>query len=147
MGMRTTLLTVAASLMFASAPAVCAAKEVVKLKITVIHATKKKGGVEASLRRFKRDLSTAFAGYGSFRRLTEREVMLTRGKKSTVRLPTGQAADFVYKGERKGRHQVNLSIPKSEVDVDLSAPFGRAFYQAGISYQGGVLILAMLLVQ
>lgn len=131
------------ALVLAASPALAA--ESVKLKVAVIHATQTAGGIDPALAKISRDLEKAFGGYKSFKQLDKTELKLDQGVRGTVKLPNGQDADFTYKGAQNERHALRLGIPASKVDVDLSAPLRKMFYQAGIPHEGGILILALFL--
>lgn len=119
------------------------AAEAVGLEVSVIHATRKGDGVDPKLARIRKDLEKAFGGYTSFKQLSKSDLKLVAGRKTTLKLPNGEAAEFTYKGKEKGSHLVRLAIPRSKVEVDLRAPLEKMFYQAGIKHAGGILILAL----
>lgn len=121
------------------------AADKVRLKVSVIHASKKAGKPDAKLAKIADQLRKAFGGFESFRQLDFEELKLEEGKKAELKLPNGKTAEFVYKGQDKKQHRINLAIPKSKVDVDLRAPTGRMFYQAGMAHEDGILILGMYL--
>lgn len=126
------------------APAAHAAEKV-GLKVAVIHATQSGDGVDPALANIQGDLKKTFGGYKSFKQLSKSELDLAQGAPQTVKLPNGENAELTYKGERKGRHDLRLDIPKSKVGVNLTAPLRKMFYQAGMKYDGGILILALYL--
>ena len=86
-----------------------------------------------------------FGGYTSFKQLDKAELKLTAQKGGQIALPNGKTAAFAYKGKTGSQHQLKLTIPHSRVDVDLRAPAGKMFYQAGMKHDGGILILALYL--
>lgn len=126
------------------------AEDQVQLTISVIHATKGKAGIDPSLKPITRDLRRAFAAYSTFKRVDRQELQLKKGAAQTLELPNGQASSFEYRGADPKKadgtplHRVKLSIPKSELNVSLRAPAGKVFYQAGLGWKDGIIILAMM---
>ncbi len=127
-----------------AAPAAHAAEKV-GLKVAVIHATKTGDDVDPALAKIKADLQRTFGGYKSFKQLSKSDLDLAQGAPQSVKLPNGDDAKLTYKGESGNRHDLRLDIPASKVGVDLSAPLRKMFYQAGMKYDGGILILALYL--
>jgi hypothetical protein len=130
-------------LLVLATPALAAEK--VGLKVAVIHATKTGDSVDPALAKIQGDLQRTFGGYKSFKQLSKSELDLAQGAPQSVKLPNGEDAKLTYKGERANRHDLRLDIPASKVGVDLSAPLRKMFYQAGMKYDGGILILALYL--
>ncbi|MGB0646559.1 MAG: hypothetical protein ACPGQS_05245 [Bradymonadia bacterium] len=64
-------------------------------------------------------------------------------KNKTVDLPNSQSAQFIYSGFANGQHVYEFSLPDYGVKAQIKAPPGRTFYQAGIRYNGGVIILRL----
>jgi len=117
----------------------------VGLKVSVIHAKKTGTEKDPALDKIVGALSKVFGGYTSFRQLDKKALALTLEKGGEVQLPNGKTAVFAYKGKKGSQHQIKLTIPQSKVDVDLRAPAGKMFYQAGMKHDGGILILALYL--
>lgn len=126
-------------------PVVAYAAGGVRLDVTVIHATKGKPSVDPALAKMKTNLTRAFGGYQSFRQLDEMSFDLVPKSSKSIALPDSRKAVFRYDGAKSGRHLLHLEIPETKVSVDLRAPTGKTFYQAGLNHKGGVLILAMVL--
>ena len=116
-----------------------------KVKVAVIHATKAKAPKDPALKKIEKSLKTAFGGYKSFKQLDKQVLKLTAGKPANIKLPGAQKARLTYKGKKGKRHMMTLAIPKSKVNVDLRVPARKLFYQAGIPYKNGILILAFYL--
>ncbi len=114
------------------------------LKVSVIHATKK-GNFDPGLKQIKSSLKRAFAGYQGFKQLNRHTLKLKKRKVKKLNLPNKQPVHFKYKGKKRKSHKVNLSIPKSRVNLDLSIPERKVFFHAGIRYKKGILILALYL--
>ena len=122
------------------------AKDEIGLKVVVIHATRDPGGVDSSLKRIQSALKDSFGNYKSFKPLAKANIRLSKNDKSPkLQLPNGQTASFRYDGKDGKSHKLHLSIPKSKVNVDLRSPLKRPFFQAGMRYREGILILALVL--
>ena len=113
------------------------------LKVSVIHATKGKAKIDPKLKRIAGSLTKAFGGYNNFRRLSNHTLKLA--PKASVKLPGKRTAVFTDKGRQGKNLKLNLAIPKIKFNVDLTAPPGRVFFQAGLKHDKGTLILAMFL--
>ena len=140
------ILTFAGCLMFGLTSA--HASKAVTLKVAVVHATKtKETKKDPALKKIRRSLKKAFGkiGYTSFRQVQKQTLELAVGQSGVIKLPAAQKALVKYTGKKAKRHMVKLSIPKSKVNVALRAPARKIFYQAGIPYKDGILILAFYL--
>lgn len=125
------------------APAVAA--DQADLKVSVIHATKRAGPPDPALARIQNTLEKTFGGYSSFRELAKHKIELPLKKTKQIKLPNDHTAGFTYEGSVKEQEKIRLSIPRSKVDVSLRVPPRKVFYQAGLPYDGGILILALYL--
>ncbi len=117
----------------------------VNIKVAVIHAVKGKAKSDPALKKIEPALRKAFGGYGTFKQLDKHNFELKQKGTKKVSLPNGSSAAVRYDGQKGKHHLIRLTIPKSKVDVDLRAPAKRMFYQAGMKYKGGILILAFYL--
>ena len=114
-----------------------------RLKVSVIQATKEKAAPDPSLARIQGELAEAFAGYQGFKRLQAEEKLLSGELPVKIDLPNGESAEFKHQGTDKNLHKIRFSLTKSKVNLDLKAPLKKMFYQAGMKHGGGILILAM----
>ena len=117
----------------------------VNVKVAVIHAMKSKSSKDQALKKIESSLRKAFGGFSSFKQLDKHEFKLKKKGTQKIALPNGLSAAVRYDGQKGKHHSIRLTIPKSKVDVDLRAPVKRMFYQAGMKYKGGILILAFYL--
>ncbi len=116
-----------------------------RLKVSVIHATKQKTPADANLKVIQAALSEAFAGYEGFTRLRSEERTLSGDVPVSIDLPNGETAEFRHVGVEKNLHKVHVSIPTSKVDIVQKGPLKKVFYPATVKYLGGILILAAYL--
>ena len=125
----------------------------IRLKVSVIHATRGFIPTDPKLDKIRGELTEAFAGYKSFKLLQAEELPLvdpTRALNAqapqSVKLPNGETAEFRYSGvSPKGQHSIRFALAQAKITVDLKAPLRKVFYQAGMKHDGGILILAMFL--
>jgi hypothetical protein len=121
-------------------------KDTVSLKVAVVHASKIAGKSDKKISaRMGKSLRTAFGQFKSFQQLTKTTLKLKKGKRVAVNLPTKDKAVVVYDGKSGKKHRISLLIPEHKVRMKLSAPAKKLFYQAGIRYKNGILILAFYL--
>ncbi len=122
-----------------------AAEPGLRLKVSVIQASKEKAPPDPALAKIQADLEEAFAGYQGFKRLQAEERELVNDAPVQVALPNGESAEFKHTGVDKNVHKLHLTLPKSKVNVDVTAPLKKVFFQAGMKHGNGMLILAMFL--
>ena len=121
------------------------AADLVNVKVAVIHAAKDKGASDPALKKIETSLRKAFGGFSSFKQLDKHQFKLKKTGQKKLSLPNGLSAAVRYDGQKGKYHMMRLNIPKSKVDVALRVPAKRMFYQAGMKYKGGILILAFYL--
>ncbi|MCA9527837.1 MAG: hypothetical protein KC549_16235 [Myxococcales bacterium] len=122
-----------------------AAADKVDLKVSIIFASKKPGPVDPALARIRGTLEKSFGGFQSFKELAKHKIELPLKKTRQIKLPNDQTAGFTYEGQAKDQEKIRIAIPKSKVDVGLRVQRRKVFYQAGLRYNDGILILALYL--
>lgn len=122
-----------------------AAEPGLRLKVSVIQASKEKGPPDPALAKIQAEIQEAFAGYQGFKRVQAEEKLLADDTPVKISLPNGETAEFKHQGVEKNLHKIHFSLTKSKVNLDLKAPLKKVFYQAGMKHGGGILILAMYL--
>ncbi len=121
------------------------AKGKLQLKTAVIYATKT-GKMDSNIKKeMQKSLSATFGAYKGFKLINKGNQPLSKATPATIKLPTKQKALISLIGKKGKAYQLKLSIPKDKVKVKLSAPPKKLFYQAGIPYKKGRLILAFYL--
>lgn len=122
------------------------AKKPVELRVAVVHASKVASKTDRKIsKRMAKSLGTVFGQYKSFKLLSKDVQKLKTGKTVKIPLPVKTDAIIKYNGQEKKKHKLTLSIPKHKVKMKLSAPSKKLFYQAGIRYKKGILVLAFYL--
>ncbi len=114
-----------------------------QLKVSVVHATKQAGAKDPALKKVQGQLEKAFAGYKSFKELAKHQFTLKKGAPAKLKLPNQKSATFDYQGRAGKAHKVAMTIGRNS--LDLKIPERRLFFQAGLKYRDGILVLALYL--
>lgn len=135
-----TTLFVVGSLLILSSPA--AAEETISVEVRVIAASTDGDSFDRQLSDLRGRLERGFAGYSSFRQLDHQTLRLGRNQTGTVELPTDNTLSLQYQGAAGDFVNLRLSIG-DRLNTTLRATPGSTFFQAGLNYDGGILILAI----
>ena len=134
-------LLAAAVVLLAAAPNAHAA---VRCDVQVILAT---GGgsapyMDPALRSVAGYLKKSFgARYTSFRQLSRQGLSLDIRQRGTLDLPNEKTLALTFRGIRDGFIRLFMELPHLRTTVKIRD--GSLFFQAGQSYRGGMLILAI----
>ena len=113
----------------------------VRLDVQAIHA--RPGTATGSAPKALADrLRKAFPGYGTFDLLATHLLELSPGKAGTARLPNDRELTLTYLGPADRFLKLRVDIPP-RLRTEVRVNDGGTFYQAGMDYRGGVLILAI----
>jgi len=136
-------LLVVAAVCLAAAPG--AASAGVRAEVRVIHAS---GGADAgayvdpALKPIAGYLTKSFgARYTSFRQVDLQTLTLELQQRGTVDLPGERQLALTFKGVKDDFVRLFMELPHLKTTVKVRD--GGLFFQAGQSYQGGMLILAI----
>lgn len=137
------VLALVAVVCLAAAPGAVSAA--VRAEVRVIHAT---GGADAgayvdpALKPIAAYLTKSFgARYTSFRQLAIETLTLELQQRGTVALPGDRTLALTFKGVKDEFVRLFMELPHLKTTVKVRD--GGLFFQAGQSYQGGMLILAI----
>lgn len=119
-----------------------AAAQDVKIQVRSIVATDHGDSVDSSLSDVKSQLQSAFDGYTSFRLLDDTEFSLSQAESHSVELPGGTVLTLRFNGVSEKFLRLGLSIG-DQLRTTLRASSGSTFFQAGLDYKSGMLILAI----
>jgi hypothetical protein len=132
-----------AAVCLATAPGTASAA--VRAEVRVIHAS---GGadtgsyVDPALKPIAEYLAKSFgARYTSFRQLDLQTLTLELQQRGTVDLPGERQLALTFKGVKDDFVRLFMELPHLKTTVRVRD--GGLFFQAGQSYQGGMLILAI----
>jgi len=103
--------------------------------------------VDASLEPLAGELKSGFAGYNVFELIEHHELAIAEGETATLELPDKDASVFelTYVGHSADDEDLfELSFGlKGKITGKLKASPGSTFFQAGLFYRDGILILAI----
>lgn len=132
-------LTVLAGIVGFSEPA--AAQEVT-IRVRSIAASTQGQHFDSKLDDLKTKLQKAFRGYTHFELVDDTKFTLQANKSKTVAVPGGTEMTLEFKGVTGDFLRLGLSIG-DKLHTTLKASRGSTFFQAGLSYKSGMLILAI----
>lgn len=114
----------------------------VEVRVVSIYAKKGEGGMDPSLNALSGKLRKGFDGYHSFKKVGESsfEVKLGEGGKAT--LGNGKEFELRYLEESGKYVKVEAEIP-GKVRTKLRVIRGSTFFQAGLGYEEGILVVAI----
>jgi hypothetical protein len=113
----------------------------VRVEVTTIHAAKGPGPGSAPEKLAER-LSRAFPGYAAFHLLGTAGLDLAAGGSGKAGLPDGSEVEVAFLGAADKMLRLRVAIPP-RLATEVRVADGGTFYQAGMEYRGGVLILAI----
>ncbi len=123
-------------------PATAAAQDKVEIGVRAILASPEAGAADPELADLQATLVKAFEGYGTFKELSDEKAALALQKTQKFALPDGTAFEVAFKGTTGDLLKLGLSVgDKFKSDVRVSR--GSTFFQAGLPYNKGILIIAI----
>ncbi len=128
------------ALLLVSIPA--AAEESVTVEVRAIAATADGEDCDRALRRLCGRLQRGFGAYSHFRQIDRNSLRLGQGDSGELSLPTGNHLTLEFHGVTDDFVKLGLSID-DRLNTTLRASPGSTFFQAGLSYGDGILILAI----
>lgn len=119
-----------------------AAAQDVTIRVRSIAATTQGSSFDKKLGDVKNELQTAFRGYTSFKLLDDTKFTLGKSKSRTMALPGGTKLTLTFHGVAADFLRLGLAIG-DQLRTTLRASPGSTFFQAGLDYKNGMLILAI----
>ena len=132
-------LTMMTGLMIA-APAVAHAEDITVQVRSVLASNGE--GFDPKLEDLRSKLAKAFKGYTKFQLIGDTTFPVAEGEKKTIRLPNGASMSVTFHGLAGKFIKLGLGIA-GKLNTTLRASSGSTFFQAGLEYQDGILILAI----
>lgn len=129
----------------AAAAAAGTAADRVELSVSAVLASKKAGspaGHDPGPAPLDSLLRKAFPDYRYFTLLSTTATRVELGKSGQVPLPNGLVLDLGYQGMEDAMMRLELSIPP-RLKTSMRVSDGGTFFQAGMPYSNGVLVLAI----
>ena len=119
-----------------------AAAESITVQIRSIAATNNGSSFDPKLNDLKGKLKKAFGGYSNFEQVGNTNFKVDKGEKKATTLPNGSAMTVTFHGYAGKFIKLGLGIA-GKLNTTLRASPGSTFFQAGLSYKGGILVLAI----
>ncbi len=118
------------------------AQDKITVEVRSIAASKDGNSFDSSLNDLKSKLTRAFGGYTNFKQVGSTALSIPeKGSKSTS-LANGGSLQLTFHGTTGKFVKLGLSIA-GKLNTTLKATKGSTFFQAGLNYQSGILILAI----
>jgi hypothetical protein len=116
----------------------------VNIQVHAIHATSTSGPAFASpaLEAITPKLTKAFGQYSSFKQVSSKQVSLRPKASFQFPLPDANIFELAYDGPEGALAGLNIGIGK-KFNTKVRASRGSTFFQAGLPYKGGILIIAI----
>jgi len=125
-----------------AAPRPAWADDVITVRVRSIAASTKGKSFDKKLRDLHGKLKKAFPGYTNFEQVGHRRMRLKKGKGKSMKLPNGSEMTISFHGMAGRFIKLGLSIA-GKLNTTLRATPGSTFFQAGLDYEKGILILAI----
>lgn len=119
-----------------------ASAETITVQVRSIAAAKSGSSFDPALKDLKRKLKTAFGGYSNFKQVANDSFTVEAGQKQATTLPNGSKLTVKFHGYAGKFIKLGLGIA-GKLNTTLRASPGSTFFQAGLAYKGGILILAI----
>ncbi len=119
-----------------------AAAQSAQVEVRVIAASRTGEGVDAQLQDLKPQLERGFTSYTGFKQIGSQTMTLPERGTSTMRLPDGSALTLTFHGYVGSLAKLGLNLAE-RLNTTLRVSPGSTFFQAGLSYQEGILVLAI----
>lgn len=114
----------------------------ITIEVRTIAASTEGSGFDNRLDSLKGQLTKAFRGYKSFRLDGHRTIRLKEGKSKPIPLPNGSELVLTHHGMAGNLVKLGLSLA-SKMSTMLRVSRGGTFFQAGMDFEDGILIIAI----
>ena len=119
-----------------------AAAQDVDVTVRSISASKNGESFDPELESLKTKLTRAFSGYSNFKLVQTDDFTLEKSQSKTVTVPGGTDVTLTFHGLAGDFFKMGLSIA-DRLNTTLRAAPKSTFFQAGLRYKSGILILAI----
>ncbi len=136
------LLGVLVTLAFLAPRAYAQAKETVELEVTTLVATKAACPEDPSLQPLLPLLRRSFEEHAGFKALSTTTLRAELGEVEELPLPNSATLRLTFRGMEEGLVRLGLAIPP-RLKTRVRVKPGSTFFQAGMSYGDGILVLAI----
>ena len=132
--------TVALGAVLGFSPSVSAQQ--ISVEVRSIAASKTDEGFDKELSDLKGKLEKVFGSYSTFEQLSQKSVQLDKGKNKSLTLPEGSTLKVTFHGFADDLIKLGIDVG-GKLSTTLRASPGSTFFQAGLQYGDGILILAI----
>ncbi len=116
--------------------------EAITVEVRSIKATTGGDDFDQRLSHLKGQLVKAFRGYSSFQQVGKRVLRIKENKEKSAPLPNNSSLTLAFHGMAGSLVKLGLSIA-GKMSTTLRVSPGSTFFQAGMDYEDGILILAI----
>ena len=114
----------------------------ISVEVRSIAADRQTETIDAALSDLEPKLRDVFADYTSFELLERRSITISKDEEQSLTLPQGSELRIGFRGWNEELIELDLELG-DKLSTTLRASPGSTFFQAGLSYDEGILILAI----
>ena len=119
-----------------------ASAQEVSVEVRSIAAKKTDKGFDDELKDLKSKLEKVFGSYSTFEQLSRTSIKLDKREIKSIQLPQGSTLKVTFHGFAKDLIKLGIDVA-GKLSTTLRASPGSTFFQAGLDYDDGMLILAI----
>lgn len=119
-----------------------AVAQTISVEIRSIAADQQGESLDEGLSDLEPKLTRVFQDYTSFELIERREMDIAEGDSSSLTLPEGSTLTLEFRGWSEGMIKLGLEIGE-KLSTTLRASPGSTFFQAGLDYREGILVIAI----
>lgn len=116
--------------------------EDVSVQVRSIAASKANANFDSRLNDLRGQLSKGFGSYTSFTLVDQKQLTIGESKSETVTLPNGEVLSLTFHGFAGNLAKLGMGIA-NKMNTTLRISRGSTFFQAGLNYKDGILIVAI----
>lgn len=116
--------------------------EEITVEVRSIAASKDGEGVDDSLEEMEAKLEKVFGNYSKFEQIDHSSIQLDKDQQKSIDLPEGSTLEVTFHGFADDLIKLGISVA-GKLSTTLRASSGSTFFQAGLDYEEGILILAI----
>lgn len=122
--------------------AVPASAQSISVEVRTISASKDGDQFDSDLNDLKSKLQKVFANYSAFEQLGQTSTQLDEDQTDSISLPEGSTLEMTFHGFASDLIKLGIDVA-DKLSTTLRASPGSTFFQAGLDYNDGILILAI----
>jgi len=116
--------------------------EEITVEVRSIAASEEGEGVDDSLQGMKSKLEKVFGNYSKFEQIDRSSIELDKDQQKSIDLPEGSTLEVTFHGFADDLIKLGIDVA-GKLSTTLRASSGSTFFQAGLDYEDGILILAI----